>query len=54
MKTIQWGKSKDNFISLYKKSRKFKVIVSISRVFICYKRVRININNPLFDADNGG
>ena len=44
---MYWGKRKDNYIALWTKSVKFKKIVNSRRVFIAYKRLRINIYNPL-------
>lgn len=48
---MQWGKNSDNFISLYKKQRGLKVIASRYRVFVCFWKVRININNPFLSME---
>jgi len=51
---MQWGKRKDNYISIYKKSRQFKFWLRKSGISFCYKRLRVSINNPLYDVDNSG
>ncbi len=51
---MQWGKYKDNYISLSKKGKPFKVIIDTSRFFLCFYRLRICIQNPLYDIDDCG
>lgn len=48
---MQWGKQKDNYISVFRKSRKLKVIISKYRFFLAIGRLRININNPFITQE---
>ncbi|AZU97807.1 hypothetical protein [Vibrio phage LP.2] len=43
---MRWGTRGDNFMSIYKKKRPFKVIRDKYRFFMCIGRLRVNIYNP--------